>query len=158
MQQLGYRAIPRQPVDLECCRWKRATLDAPSFFSHNRLSIGFCRDGGQRAGCDWFLDRRGRRPSKHLACQGCSDGCFIRVRPLCDGASASAGRFRFRGDHQAGVVVAARARQLLDAGIGAIQHDPGQIGGPLVIAVLQMLALWGLFRSISKQPVPSSAA
>ena len=48
--------------------------------------------------------------------------------------------------------------QLLDAGIGVIQHDPGKIGGPLVIAVLQMLALWGLFRSISKQPVPSSAA
>jgi hypothetical protein len=48
--------------------------------------------------------------------------------------------------------------QLLDAGIGVIQHDPGKIGGPLVIAVLQMLALWGLFRSMSKQPVPSSGA
>jgi hypothetical protein len=48
--------------------------------------------------------------------------------------------------------------QLLDAGIGVIRHDPGKIGGPLVIAVLQMLALWGLFRSMSKQPVPSPGA
>jgi hypothetical protein len=42
--------------------------------------------------------------------------------------------------------------QLLDAGIGVIQHDPGKTGGPFVIAVLQMLALWGLFRSMPKQP------
>jgi hypothetical protein len=48
--------------------------------------------------------------------------------------------------------------QFLDAGIGVIQHDPGKIGGPLVIAVLQMLALWGLSRSMPKPPAPSLGA
>jgi hypothetical protein len=48
--------------------------------------------------------------------------------------------------------------QFLDAGIGVIQHDPGKIGGPLLIAVLQMLALWGLSRSMPKRPVPSPGA
>jgi purine-cytosine permease-like protein len=48
--------------------------------------------------------------------------------------------------------------QFLDAGIGVIQHDPGKTGGPLVIAVPQMLALWGLFRSMPKQPAPSPGA
>jgi hypothetical protein len=48
--------------------------------------------------------------------------------------------------------------QLLDAGIGVIQHDPGKISGPLVIAVLQMLALWGLSRSMPEQAVRSLGA
>jgi hypothetical protein len=48
--------------------------------------------------------------------------------------------------------------QFLDAGIGVMQHDPSKIGGPLVVAVLQMLALWGLSRSMSKQPVASLGA
>jgi hypothetical protein len=48
--------------------------------------------------------------------------------------------------------------QFLDAGIGVMQHDPGKIGGPLIVAVLQMLALWGLSRSMPKQPVASLGA
>ena len=48
--------------------------------------------------------------------------------------------------------------QLLDAGIGVKRHNPGKIGGPLVIAVLQMLALWGLSRSMPKPPAPSLGA
>jgi hypothetical protein len=39
-----------------------------------------------------------------------------------------------------------------------MQHDPGKIGGPLFVAVLQMLALWGLSRSMPKQPVASLGA
>jgi hypothetical protein len=45
--------------------------------------------------------------------------------------------------------------QLLDAGIGVMQRDPGKSGGPLVIAMLQMLAVWGLSRSMPKQPDPT---
>lgn len=47
--------------------------------------------------------------------------------------------------------------QLLDAGIGVIQHDLGKTCGPFVIAVLQMLTLWGLFRSMPKPPAPGLA-
>jgi hypothetical protein len=41
--------------------------------------------------------------------------------------------------------------QLLDAGIGFIQHDPAKIFGPLVFAVLQFLVMLNLSRSIRKQ-------
>ena len=37
--------------------------------------------------------------------------------------------------------------QLLDAGIGVLQHDPGKVTGPLVIAAFQFFAVYLLNRS-----------
>ncbi len=36
--------------------------------------------------------------------------------------------------------------QVLDAGIGLMQGDPGKFLGPLLIAGLQMGAIWVLYR------------
>jgi len=44
----------------------------------------------------------------------------------------------------------AGAAQLLDAGVGLFQHDVGKTIGPLLIAVLQFLALFNLIRSANK--------
>ena len=37
--------------------------------------------------------------------------------------------------------------QLLDAGVGLLQHDPGKVIGPLVIAAFQLFAVYLLNRS-----------
>jgi hypothetical protein len=42
----------------------------------------------------------------------------------------------------------AGAVQLLDAGIGVFEHDPGKSGGPLFLAVLQFIAVYLLHRSL----------
>jgi hypothetical protein len=42
--------------------------------------------------------------------------------------------------------------QVLDAGVGLYQHDLGKSIGPLVIAVLQFLALYLLNRSVRASP------
>ena len=42
--------------------------------------------------------------------------------------------------------------QLLDAGIGLFEHDPGKCGGPLLIAVLQFLVIYLLHRSMRITP------
>jgi hypothetical protein len=42
--------------------------------------------------------------------------------------------------------------QLLDAGVGLFQHDVGKTIGPLLIAVLQFLALLNLTRSTGRSP------
>lgn len=44
----------------------------------------------------------------------------------------------------------AGAAQLLDGGVGLFQHDVGKTIGPLVIAVLQFLALFNLTRRSTK--------
>jgi hypothetical protein len=41
----------------------------------------------------------------------------------------------------------AGAMQLLDAGIGLFERDPGRCAGPLIIAVLQFLVVYVLQRS-----------
>jgi hypothetical protein len=41
----------------------------------------------------------------------------------------------------------AGAMQLLDAGIGMYQHDPGKCAGPLFIAALQFFVVYLLHRS-----------
>jgi hypothetical protein len=46
----------------------------------------------------------------------------------------------------------AGAMQLLDAGIGLFEHDPGKCAGPLFIAVLQFFAVYLLHRSIQITP------
>jgi hypothetical protein len=46
----------------------------------------------------------------------------------------------------------AGAMQLLDAGIGLFQHDLGKFAGPLFIAVLQVLAVYLLQKSIRITP------
>jgi len=42
----------------------------------------------------------------------------------------------------------AGAMQLLDAGIGLYEHDPGKCAGPLFIAVVQFFAVYQLNRSV----------
>ena len=42
--------------------------------------------------------------------------------------------------------------QLLDAGIGLFERDPGKSGGPLFIAVLQFLVVYLLHRSVQITP------
>ena len=42
----------------------------------------------------------------------------------------------------------AGAMQLLDAGIGLYQHDPGKCAGPLFIAALQFFVVYLLHRSL----------
>jgi hypothetical protein len=42
--------------------------------------------------------------------------------------------------------------QLLDAGIGVIQHDAGKTIGPLALAALQFVALLMLRRSMADEP------
>jgi hypothetical protein len=42
----------------------------------------------------------------------------------------------------------AGAMQLLDAGIGLFEHDPGKCAGPLFIAVLQFFVVYQLHRSV----------
>jgi hypothetical protein len=42
----------------------------------------------------------------------------------------------------------AGAMQLLDAGIGFFEHDPGKFAGPLFIAVLQFFVVYLLHRSV----------
>ena len=42
--------------------------------------------------------------------------------------------------------------QLLDAGIGLFERDPGKSGGPLLIAVLQFLVVYLLHRSLRVAP------
>src|SRR5277367_4432547 len=42
----------------------------------------------------------------------------------------------------------AGAMQLLDAGIGLYEHDPGKCAGPLFIAVLQFYVVYLLHRSV----------
>ena len=49
----------------------------------------------------------------------------------------------------------AGATQLLDAGIGIFQHDLGKTIGPLLIAVLQVLALLNLVRHRNKDSIRS---
>src|ERR1700729_3224013 len=46
----------------------------------------------------------------------------------------------------------AGAMQLLDAGIGLFERDPGKCAGPLVIAVLQFLVVYLLHRSVPIAP------
>ena len=42
--------------------------------------------------------------------------------------------------------------QLLDAGIGLFEHDPGKCAGPLAIAVLQFIVVYLLHRSVRITP------
>jgi len=42
--------------------------------------------------------------------------------------------------------------QLLDAGIGLFQHDPGKFCGPLFIAVLQFFVVYLLYKSVRITP------
>ena len=42
--------------------------------------------------------------------------------------------------------------QLLDAGIGLYEHDPGKCGGPLFIAGLQFVVVYVLHRSVRITP------
>jgi hypothetical protein len=42
--------------------------------------------------------------------------------------------------------------QVLDAGIGLFQHDPGKFAGPLFIGVIQFLVLYLLYRSVQIAP------
>ena len=46
----------------------------------------------------------------------------------------------------------AGAMQLLDAGIGLFEHDPGKCAGPLFIAVLQFIVVYLLHRSVRTTP------
>ncbi|HEY4381426.1 MAG TPA: hypothetical protein VGN01_13835 [Acidobacteriaceae bacterium] len=46
----------------------------------------------------------------------------------------------------------AGAMQLLDAGIGLFERDPGKSGGPLFIAVLQFIVVYLLHRSLRAAP------
>jgi hypothetical protein len=46
----------------------------------------------------------------------------------------------------------ASTMQLLDAGIGLFEHDPGKSGGPLFIAVLQFFVVYLLHRSLPITP------
>ena len=46
----------------------------------------------------------------------------------------------------------AGAMQLLDAGIGLFEHDPGKCAGPLFIAVLQFFVVYLLYRSVQTTP------
>jgi hypothetical protein len=42
--------------------------------------------------------------------------------------------------------------QLLDAGIGLFEHDPGKCAGPLFIAALQFFVVYLLHRSVRNMP------
>jgi hypothetical protein len=42
--------------------------------------------------------------------------------------------------------------QLLDAGIGLFEHDPGKCAGPLFIAALQVFVVYLLHRSVRNMP------
>jgi len=42
--------------------------------------------------------------------------------------------------------------QMLDAGIGLFEHDPGKCAGPLFIAVLQFIVVYLLHRSMRITP------
>jgi hypothetical protein len=42
--------------------------------------------------------------------------------------------------------------QLLDAGIGLYEHDPGKCAGPLFIAVLQFFVVYLLHKSVRITP------
>ena len=46
----------------------------------------------------------------------------------------------------------AGAMQLLDAGIGLFEHDPGKCAGPLFIAFLQFFVVYLLHRSVRITP------
>ncbi len=46
----------------------------------------------------------------------------------------------------------AGAMQLLDAGIGLFEHDPGKCAGPLFIAVLQFFVVYLLHKSVRITP------
>jgi hypothetical protein len=46
----------------------------------------------------------------------------------------------------------AGAMQLLDAGIGLFEHDPGKSAGPLFIAVLQFFVVYLLHKSVRITP------
>jgi len=46
----------------------------------------------------------------------------------------------------------AGAMQLLDAGIGLYEHDPGKCAGPLFIAVFQFFVVYLLHRSVRVTP------
>jgi hypothetical protein len=46
----------------------------------------------------------------------------------------------------------AGAMQLLDAGIGLFEHDPGKCAGPLFIATLQFFVVYLLHRSVRDMP------
>jgi hypothetical protein len=48
--------------------------------------------------------------------------------------------------------------QLLDAGIGLFEHDPGRCAGPLFIAVVQFVVVYLLHRSVRIPAVLSGAA
>jgi len=60
----------------------------------------------------------------------------------------------YKGATQALLILGALAgtMQLLDAGIGLFEHDPGKSGGPLFIAVLQFFAVYLLDRSMRITP------
>ena len=51
----------------------------------------------------------------------------------------------------------AGAMQLLDAGIGLFEHDPGKCAGPLFLAVLQFFVVYLLHRSVRITTLPSPA-
>jgi hypothetical protein len=50
----------------------------------------------------------------------------------------------------------AGAMQLLDAGIGLYEHDPGKFAGPLAIAVLQVFVVYLLHKSVRITPQTKS--
>ena len=50
----------------------------------------------------------------------------------------------------------AGAMQLLDAGIGLFEHDPGKTAGPLFIAVLQFFVVYLLHKSVRITPQTKS--
>ena len=44
--------------------------------------------------------------------------------------------------------------QLLDGGIGLYEHDPQKAAGPIIIAVIQLLVVYRLYRSVQPRQKP----
>ena len=76
-----------------------------------------------------------------------------RAIPIC--LAALIAIYRRAGPALLALGTLAGVIQLLDAGIGFIQHDPGKSFGPLIIAAFQFLAMLNLSRSMRGQAVPS---
>jgi hypothetical protein len=121
----------------------------------NKLSGKVCvstgtggRIGREAALTFWLLDRRGRRLCEHPACADApTDALLVFALYAAAGALPLAGFVLVAIYKRASLSLFVLGgltgiAQFLDPGIGVIQHDPGKTGGPLVIAVLQTLALW----------------
>jgi hypothetical protein len=121
-------------------------------------ATGFGGNGNQCPRRERFFHRRDHPSGIPAPCRICSNAGVVDIGAVCRGTHHSSGLFALgaiyrRATHALLILGAlAGAMQLLDAGIGLFEHDPGKCAGPLFIATLQFFVVYLLHRSVRDMP------